>query len=99
VNGTMSDTSSYTEQQIVVSAWINEHPQTEDNEPGILMICNNNLAKKLLQNKHFCVRSINSSEQATLKVKPRTGRPSVRGSQCQLFEESVAISPQKLIPK
>jgi len=34
-----------------------------------------------------------------IKVKPRTGRPLVRGSQCQLFEESVALSPQKLIPK
>lgn len=34
-----------------------------------------------------------------IKVKPRSGRPLARGSQCQLFEESVAISPQKLIPK
>jgi len=52
------------------------------------------LAKKLHQNKHFCDKH-KLVATGNIKVKPRTGRPSTRGSQCQLFEESVAISPQK----
>jgi len=70
----------------------------EDNEPGILMNCNNSLAKKLLENTFLWYKH-KLFATGNIKVKPRTGRPLARGSQCQLFEESVAVSPQKLIPK
>lgn len=95
----MADTSNYTiEKRVIASCWVHERNQTGKTIEELVLTSCSVFSGNLLRNKHFC----NGNKlffTGSVKDKERSGRPSTRGEQCRLAEESVESSPQKSMCK